>query len=89
MAAHEMTLGDLASTLRQSAGQDDGVELDAEVLDITFEELGYDSVALLETCARIELELDIRLADSTIEEARTPRTLLAAINEQLVAGQPG
>ena len=88
MTAHVMSLDDLTSALRERAGQNDGVELDDRVLDVTFGDLGYDSVALLETCACIELKHGIQLADSTIAQARTPRTLLAVINAQLAASQP-
>jgi act minimal PKS acyl carrier protein len=83
-----MSLDDLTSALRQRAGQDDGVELDTRVLDVAFEDLGYDSVALLETCASIEIYHGIQLSDSTVAEARTPRALLAVINAQLAASQP-
>lgn len=86
MPRQELTLDDLIRALRQAAGQQDAVDLDADVLDLTFEDLGYDSVMLLETYGWIEREHGIQLADSTLEDARTPRALLAAINGQLGAG---
>lgn len=87
MTRRGLTLDDLTRAMRQAAGQDDAVDLGADVLDLAFAELGYDSVMLLETVGWIEREHGIRLADSTLEDARTPRALLAVINEQLGAGQ--
>jgi act minimal PKS acyl carrier protein len=52
---------------------------------VPFADLGYDSLALLETGGRIEREHGIELADSTITDAETPRALIACVNEQLGA----
>jgi act minimal PKS acyl carrier protein len=84
MAAQELTIEDLKSILLTTAGADEAVDLDGDILDLTFEELGYDSVALLETCGWIEREHEIELEDSTIEDAHTPRALLAVVNARLV-----
>jgi act minimal PKS acyl carrier protein len=81
MAADAFTIEDLKSTLRDAAGE--ATDLDADILDVPFDELGYDSLALLETGGRIQRERGIVLADSTLVEAGTPRALLAAVNEQL------
>jgi act minimal PKS acyl carrier protein len=88
MSGQPLTLQHLASALHESAGYDDAAAgLDDGALDVAFTDLGVDSVALLETCARVEREYGIRLSDSTIEDAPTPRALLAAINEQLAHGR--
>lgn len=78
----DFTLDDLRAVLRAAAGEGDR-NLDADILDVPFEELGYDSVSLLETSGRIERERGIELADSTVVDAPTPRALVAAVNEQL------
>jgi len=83
MALPEFTITDLRSVLRAAAGEEDGIDLDADILDVPFDDLGYDSLALLETGGRIERERGIELPDSTVTEARTPRALLAAVNERL------
>lgn len=85
-APTRLTLTQLTGALRHSAGFDGGAELDAGTLDVAFTDLGYDSVALLETCAHIERRHGIKLDDSTIENATTPRALLAVINARLAAG---
>jgi act minimal PKS acyl carrier protein len=86
MTAPKLTVVDLARILRQAAGQNEGIDLDGDILDRTFEELGYDSLALLETASRIEREHHITLEDSPVTEAATtPRLLLALVNGKLVA----
>jgi minimal PKS acyl carrier protein len=79
----KFTIEDLARTLRAAAGEPEGVDLDGGILDLSFEDLGYDSLALLETAGRIEREHGIRLEDSTVADAYTPRALLAVVNAQL------
>ncbi len=88
-----MTQEELTGLLRECAGEDEGVDLNGDVLDVPFAELGYDSLAVLQTTGRIERDYGIVLADDTVAEAQTPRLLLEFINESLAqaveAGQPG
>ncbi|GAA1015435.1 acyl carrier protein [Streptomyces thermogriseus] len=86
MAAKEFTLDDLKRILREGAGADESVDLDGDILDTDFEELGYESLALLETGGRIEREFGITLDDDVLTDARTPRALIAAVNALLGAG---
>jgi minimal PKS acyl carrier protein len=78
-----LTLDDLKRILREVAGADESVNFDADILDTTFLDLGYDSLALLETGSRIERDFTVALDDETVTGADTPRALLAAINTQL------
>ncbi len=78
-----MTLDELTALLRECAGEDEGVDLDGDVLDTPFSDLGYDSLAVLQTTGRIERDYAIRLSDDTVAEAETPRLLLDFINESL------
>jgi act minimal PKS acyl carrier protein len=75
-----LTLNDLKRVLLEGSGTDEGVDLDADILDTTFDELGYDSLALLETAARISREYRIELDDDATTSARTPRELLDLVN---------
>jgi act minimal PKS acyl carrier protein len=73
-----MNLDQLLDVLRRSAGASealDGAAAD-EVMDVSFENLGYDSLALLETAAAIERDFGIRLDDEAVADAVTPRLLL-------------
>ncbi|HKS44421.1 MAG TPA: acyl carrier protein [Amycolatopsis sp.] len=86
MAEHVLSVDDLRRILSEAAGADDeATGLDADALDTTFEDLGYDSLALMETASRIEREYAIKLDESVLADAETPRALLVLINEQLSA----
>ncbi|GGN94110.1 actinorhodin polyketide synthase acyl carrier protein [Streptomyces albiflavescens] len=86
MATHELTLAGLTRILRESAGEDEGVDLDGDILDLSFTELGYDSLALLEAAGRVERETGIKLSDDVVGEAETPRLFLALVNELVTVG---
>jgi len=80
MSSTTFTVDDLRRLLREGAGADEGIDLDGDILDQDFAALGYDSLALLETGARILREYQVRLDDSVIASARTPRELVDAVN---------
>jgi act minimal PKS acyl carrier protein len=83
MAETVFTLDDLRRILREGAGIDEAADLDGEIMDVEFQELGYESLAMLETGSRIEREYGITLEESALGNAATPRTLLAEVNSQL------
>ncbi|MGW4245268.1 acyl carrier protein [Nocardia sp. NPDC004722] len=74
------TLDDLTRILEEGSGAPEGVDLASGILDRTFEDLGYDSLAMLETASRVEREFGVTLEDSTVVDATTPRAFLAAVN---------
>ncbi|MCQ4084268.1 acyl carrier protein [Streptomyces sp. RB6PN25] len=77
----EFTLQELTTKLRECAGDSEGVDLDGDVLDVPFIELGYDSLALLQVTGVVARERSIALSDDAVIEAYTPRLLLKVINE--------
>ncbi|OKI07326.1 actinorhodin polyketide synthase [Streptomyces sp. CB02923] len=79
------TIDDLKRILLEGAGADENVDLENDILDTDFEALGYESLAILETGARIEREYAITLPDELLTEAANPRDLIHAVNEQLRA----
>lgn len=80
MAGRKITIEDLTRVLRESAGTDEDRDLDGDILDADFGGLGYDSLILLETAARITREYGIELGDDVATSVTTPRGLLEAIN---------
>ncbi|MEU7721803.1 acyl carrier protein [Streptomyces tibetensis] len=76
----ELTLDDLKRVMRECAGEDESVDLDGDILDSPFEDLGYDSLALLETATRIERERGVSVPEEVLSGAKTPRLLLDAVN---------
>jgi act minimal PKS acyl carrier protein len=83
MTEQEFTAADLRRVLRQAAG--DVTDLDGDILDVDFGDLGYDSLALMETASTVQRERGVRLDESALTEAVTPRTLLELINRQITA----
>ncbi|MER7466232.1 acyl carrier protein [Streptomyces sp. NPDC097981] len=81
-----LELTDLTRLLRECAGADEGVDMGGDnVLDTLFLDLGYDSLALLQTTGRIEREYEITLDEEAIDEAETPRKYLELVNRVLSA----
>ncbi|MEU4684882.1 acyl carrier protein [Streptomyces xinghaiensis] len=76
----EVTLADLTRMLRESAGEEEGVDLDGDVLDTTFIDLGYDSLALLQVIGQIQREYGREIPDDAVVDAETPRALLELVN---------
>jgi act minimal PKS acyl carrier protein len=74
-----MTIDDLRTILVACAGESDGV-LDGDIRDMDFDELGYDSLALMETAARIRSDFGVTIPDERIAELRTPGEILDLVN---------
>ncbi|MDX3644625.1 acyl carrier protein [Streptomyces sp. MB09-02B] len=75
-----VTLADLTRMLRESAGEEEGIDLDGDVIDTPFMDLGYDSLALLQVIGQIQREYGIEIPDDAVVDAETPGALLALIN---------
>ncbi|GAA0341268.1 acyl carrier protein [Actinoallomurus spadix] len=88
MASGEFTIEDLRRILHEAAGESDGADVDVGTMDTEFIDLGYESLALLETGGRIEREFGITLDDSTLFESPTPRALIEAVNARLTVREP-
>lgn len=76
----ELTIARLREIMRECAGQDESVDFDGEIMDRSFADLGYDSLAVLETAARIEREFHVELAEDAVSEIETPRELVDLVN---------
>lgn len=85
MSNVEFTLEDLRRFLIEAAGADDGLTVADEAMDTEFEELGYDSLALMETASRVERTYGVSLAEEELVDARTPRELIELINKLTTA----
>ncbi|MGI5428591.1 acyl carrier protein [Streptomyces sp. CA-179760] len=80
----ELSLAELREIMRQSMGEDEAPDL-ADVDAVTFEDLGYDSLAVLETVNRIERTYGVKLPEEELAEIRTPHGLMVFVNERLRA----
>ncbi|MEU2428114.1 acyl carrier protein [Streptomyces sp. NPDC007861] len=83
----EFTLDDLKRILRAGAGVDEQTDLDGDIADTPLADLGYDSLALLETATRIEREYGIQIPDGDLEHRQTPREAVAYVNARLAEVQ--
>ncbi|HEY7486217.1 MAG TPA: acyl carrier protein [Streptosporangiaceae bacterium] len=80
MLHQSIELQDLRRLLQESAGTEQGVDIDGEILDTEFDDLGYDSLALMETAAKITQEYGIPIDEDALAVATTPRLLLNLVN---------
>ncbi|GAB2937482.1 MULTISPECIES: acyl carrier protein [Streptomyces] len=78
-----LTITELTDLLRECAGEAEAVNLDGDVLDVPFEVLGYDSLAVLQTTGRIERDYDVTLDEDAVTDAETPRQYLELVNEAI------
>ncbi|MFI0349064.1 acyl carrier protein [Actinomadura sp. 9N407] len=77
------TLDDLREIMRACAGEADGVDFDDDIADIGFEDLGLDSLAVLEVAAKLENRLGVAIPEEAAEELPTPRALADYVNDRL------
>ncbi|MFJ9109786.1 acyl carrier protein [Streptomyces sp. NPDC102283] len=76
----EITLPELHEIMRECAGEDETATSLEDVPDRLFTELGYDSLALLETQSRVERVYGVTLPDDVFKDVTTPRQLVEYIN---------
>lgn len=76
----DLTLDDLFRIFKEGAGAVENAEPAADLADTPFAEIGYDSLAMLETISRLEREYGVSLSDDDVHEAKTPRLLLQLVN---------
>ncbi|MET8560310.1 acyl carrier protein [Streptomyces flaveolus] len=81
--ATPLTIDDLRRILIECAGETDGTDLSGDILDTRFEAIGYDSLALMETAARIESRYGVAVPDDVAGRVGTPRELLDLVNGAL------
>lgn len=78
-----MTIEALRGILVECAGGDADA-LPRDMVDIPFDELGYDSLVLIEASATLKRQHGVVIPDEQLTELRTPAELLLLINERVV-----
>jgi len=79
----KLTVGDLKNIMRQCAGDDGGSAMDGDITDVEFAELGYDSLALLETAGYVQREYGVTLGEDGLAEVTTPGQFVEFVNALL------
>lgn len=83
----EFTLTELTEIMRTSVGVAEGVDLNGDIVDVEFAELGYDSLAVLELASQVERRYGIPIPDEAVSEMPTPRRALEFINARLTRSE--
>ncbi|MEV6840653.1 acyl carrier protein [Streptomyces sp. NPDC051133] len=79
----QITISELQTIMRECAGEaEDALPLE-EAPERPFEELGYDSLALLETYSRIERDYGIELCEDELGAINTAQALVDLTNSLL------
>jgi act minimal PKS acyl carrier protein len=79
-----MTVDDVLRLLKECAGEGEGIDPGA-MEDPTFEDLGYDSLAVMETASRIEQDYGVTIPDDELTEIKSPAALVEVVNATAAA----
>jgi act minimal PKS acyl carrier protein len=77
---HILVLAELRRLLTEGAGVSQGVDMDGDIADASFADLGYDSIAVMEIASRITSTYGVPIEDEALAGATTPRLLLDLVN---------
>jgi acyl carrier protein len=81
----ELTLDQLKDFLSKAIGEDESVDLTGDILDLPFTDLGFDSLAVIDTTSKVERHFGIKLPGEDASDAATPREFLTVVNRELQA----
>jgi act minimal PKS acyl carrier protein len=81
-----LTIDELTGLMRNCAGIDETVDPDADILDTSFELLGYDSLAVMQIRAEIEQQVEVSLSPDAVGIRTTPRQVIDHVNQLLATG---
>ena len=78
------TIDDLHRIMRGAGFHLADADADRPIEDISFSDLDFDSLALLETFVRISTEFGVKIPDEAASEVTTPAALVTYVNDRLV-----
>jgi aromatase len=81
------TLDDLRSIIHRSAGADAAARLSDDRADVSYGDLGLDSLALLEMSARMENTYRAQLPEGFLSSIATPRQTVDLVNSRIAASR--
>jgi act minimal PKS acyl carrier protein len=76
-------IDDVRRLMRDSGGVEETVDLDGDIADVAFDELGYDSLARLELAGRLQRKYQVSVPDEAFLDLRTPGQTVEFINHRL------
>lgn len=84
-----MTIGELHGILVACAGGAETAARHGEIAEASLDDLGYDSLALIETAARLKVDHGVVIPDERITDVGTLGELLRLVNEQVAGAGHG
>ncbi|WP_326645672.1 acyl carrier protein [Streptosporangium sp. NBC_01755] len=78
----DFDLDDLRELMRLSAGVDEDIDIEGDIVDTTFTNMNYDSLAVLELASRIERDWGVTVPDEVAAGLKTPREVLDHVNRK-------
>ncbi|MFD7720122.1 phosphopantetheine-binding protein [Streptomyces sp. NPDC059814] len=78
-----MTIGELHGILISCAGGAETAASHAEIADASLDDLGYDSLALIETATRLKVDHGVVIPDEHLSDVSTLGELLGLVNERI------
>jgi act minimal PKS acyl carrier protein len=82
----QFTEDDLTAIIRGCAGMDTSGDLSGADLQVTYSDLGYDSLAVLEIQAEIQRRFGVLVGDDALDVMPTPAATVSYVNTLLRAG---
>jgi act minimal PKS acyl carrier protein len=79
----QLTLDQLKQIMLRCSGVDEGVDLEGDIVDQQFREIGYDSLAVLEMASQLQRQYKLDIPDEAIEELKSPGDVLRYVNGKL------
>jgi act minimal PKS acyl carrier protein len=73
-------LRELRQIMRSVAGAEQGVSFDGEIGEVSFDDLGYDSLAVLEVMSEVQRRHGIEVPEEVIFDLRTPQQAVDYVN---------
>jgi len=78
-------LRELQDVIRECAGEDESAQSLVDAANEPFDQLGYDSLALLETQARVRRDYGVDFSEADLSDIATPQEFLDFVNNLLMA----
>jgi act minimal PKS acyl carrier protein len=79
----EFRLNDLIEIMREAAGEAEDITLDETSAEVDFDELGYDSLALMATSNLVEKRFGVLVPEEELGQTRTLTEFVELVNRQL------
>lgn len=79
----QLTLDELKVFLLRSVGDDESIDLSGDIGTTALNDLGFDSLAVIDTTSRLEQHFKIKFSDDDASGLATPQDFLDVVNRQL------